>query len=161
MTEGVFLSDEPGFYQPNDFGIRIENDIEVVLAGTSADGLTQFLRFDTITLVPYERSLIDISLLAKAQITAINTYHAKIVQQLTPLLTGDAAALAALNSRTGLIIQETTTPAPGSSSSSTIPTSTTTTTTPSNATWNTAGLSINMTLLFILLQLWTNLSNAS
>ena len=113
-----------------------------MLANRSADGITQFLRFDTITLVPYEQSLIDVSLLTKAQIKAINDYHTKVSQTLQPLLQGDAAALAALNSRTVLINQETTTPGPISSSS--------TTESGSNATSNTPGLIIIMVLLFIL-----------
>lgn len=59
LADGMFLSDEPGFYKPNDFGIRIENDMEVIMANQSIYDRTQFLRFNTITFVPYERSLID------------------------------------------------------------------------------------------------------
>ena len=117
LTDGVFLSDEPGFYKPDDFGIRIENDMEVVLTNRSVYDSTQFLRFETITLIPYERSLIDISLLTKAHVQAINEYHARIVQEIEPLLQGDTAALAALRTRTASLISESTTVAPGSSSS--------------------------------------------
>jgi Xaa-Pro aminopeptidase len=96
----MFLSDEPGFYKAGDFGIRIENDMEVVLTNRSAHDNIQFLRFDTITLVPYERSLIDTSLLTLAHYKAIEDYHAKVAAILEPLLQGDRAALNALRSRT-------------------------------------------------------------
>ena len=103
LTDGAFLSDEPGYYKADDFGIRIENDMEVVMANKSAYDNTQFLRFDTITVVPYESSLIDTSLLTTAQISTINQYHAKVKQMLEPLLAGDEYALRALRSRTGIL----------------------------------------------------------
>jgi Xaa-Pro aminopeptidase len=100
LADGMFLSDEPGFYQPGDFGIRIENDMEVVLANRSAYDNAQFLQFNTITFVPYERSLIDVNLLTDAQINSINQYHTKVAQILEPLLISDESALNALRSRT-------------------------------------------------------------
>lgn len=100
LADGVFLSDEPGFYKPGDFGIRIENGIEVVLANKSTYDNTQYLRFNTITLVPYERSLIDPTLLTNAQLNTINQYHAQARRILEPLLKDDPAALNALISRT-------------------------------------------------------------
>ena len=96
----MFLSDEPGFYKPNDFGIRIENDMEVVLANKSTYDNKQYLRFNTITLVPYERSLIDETLLTDEHIAAIDTYHQKVSEILEPLLKNDESALKALRSRT-------------------------------------------------------------
>jgi Xaa-Pro aminopeptidase len=105
----MFLSDEPGFYKPGDFGIRIENDMEVVLANRSTYDTTQYLRFNTITFVPYERSLIDVSLLTKAHIDAINQYHEKVAQLLEPLLVGDEPALKALRSRTESLNSESST----------------------------------------------------
>ena len=100
LADGMFISDEPGFYKPGDFGIRIENDMEVVMTNKSQYDHTQFLRFNTITFVPYERSLIDVSLLTSTQYDAINQYHAKVLEMLEPLLKDDQAALNALRSRT-------------------------------------------------------------
>ncbi|CAF3421847.1 unnamed protein product [Rotaria sp. Silwood1] len=100
LADGVFLSDEPGFYKPGDFGIRIEDDMEVILANRSTYDNTQYLRFNTITFVPYERSLIDVTLLTNAQLNTINQYHVKVAQILEPLLIGDDAALNALRTRT-------------------------------------------------------------
>jgi Xaa-Pro aminopeptidase len=96
----MFLSDEPGFYKPGEFGIRIENDMEVVLTNQSTYDSAQFLRFNTITFVPYERSLIDVSLLTNTQIDAINQYHENVARNLEPLLVNDESALIALRSRT-------------------------------------------------------------
>ena len=100
LADGMFISDEPGFYKANDFGIRIEDDLEVMYATRSPYDGTQFLRFDTITLVPYERSLIDVELLSDAHHRAIDRYHAKVANILEPLLKDDPAALRALRSRT-------------------------------------------------------------
>ena len=96
----MFVSDEPGYYQPGDFGIRIENDMEVIYANKSSYDNKQFLRFQTITFVPYEPSLIDVNLLTKAHIDTINEYHQKVLQLLEPLLRDDEQALQALRSRT-------------------------------------------------------------
>jgi Xaa-Pro aminopeptidase len=100
LADGMFVSDEPSFYKLDDFGIRIENDVEVIMANKSTYDDTQFLRFDTITFLPYERSLIDVSLLTHAQLNAIDQYHAKVVNLLQPLLKDDESALCALQSRT-------------------------------------------------------------
>jgi Xaa-Pro aminopeptidase len=111
LADGMFLSDEPGFYKAGDFGIRIENDMEVVMTNKSIYDNTQFLRFNTITFVPYERSLIDVSLLTTEHYNAINQYHAKVAEILEPLLKNDQAALKALRSRTAkLDPQSATTP---------------------------------------------------
>ena len=103
LADGMFLSDEPGFYKAGDFGIRIENDMEVVTANRSIYDNQQFLRFDTITLLPYERSLIDVRLLTQAQYRAINEYHARVEKILQPLLRNDVAALNALRTRTRML----------------------------------------------------------
>lgn len=100
LADGMFISDEPGFYKANDFGIRIEDDLEVIYTNRSTYDDVQFLRFETITLVPYERSLIDVELLSEAHHKAIDQYHAKVAKTLEPLLKDDAAALNALRSRT-------------------------------------------------------------
>lgn len=104
LADGMFLSDEPGFYKAGDFGIRIENDMEVVMTNKSAYDDKQFLRFETITLLPYELSLIDVSLLSDEHINSINAYHKKVADTLEPLLKGDEAALKALRARTEQIV---------------------------------------------------------
>ncbi|CAF1457674.1 unnamed protein product [Adineta steineri] len=118
LADGMFLSDEPGFYKADDFGIRIENDMEVVLTNTSAYDGRQFLRFNTITIVPYERSLIDVTLLTKGQYDLINQYHEKVANILEPLLAGDESALQALRSRTARLEPQPTTPTTTSTTTS-------------------------------------------
>ena len=100
----MFLSDEPGYYKPNEFGIRIENDMEVVFANRSTYDTAQYLRFNTITFVPYERSLIDIDLLTDEQIKAIDQYHENVARILEPRLREDEPALNALRTRTAPLI---------------------------------------------------------
>jgi hypothetical protein len=141
----MFLSDEPGFYKPGDFGIRIENDMEVVLANRSTYDNAQFLRFNTITFVPYERSLIDVTLLTNTQINAINQYHETVAKILEPLLVGDESALTALRSRTEYLNSE----------SSTTPTSFTTSTEESgNKTFIIMSSPVLITFVFFLIMLF-------
>jgi hypothetical protein len=141
----MFLSDEPGFYKPGDFGIRIENDMEVVLANRSTYDNAQFLRFNTITFVPYERSLIDVTLLTNTQINAINQYHETVAKILEPLLVGDESALTALRSRTEYLNSE----------SSTTPTSfTTSTEEPGNKTFIIMSSPVLITFVFFLIMLF-------
>jgi hypothetical protein len=106
--------------------------MEVVLANKSAYDNKQFLRFNTITLVPYERSLIDNSLLTTAQINTIDQYHAKVAEVLEPLLVSDESALKALRSRTANLNSISSTP--GSSTQSVISTTSSTTLSTSSTT---------------------------
>jgi len=145
LADGMFISDEPGFYKPGDFGIRIENDMEVVLANRSTYDNAQFLRFNTITFVPYERSLIDVSLLTNAQINAINQYHQKVAQILEPLLIGDASALNALRSRTAYL---------NSTSSTTIPSQPTSTSELPNKTPIIMSSPVLITFIFVFIKLF-------
>uniref|UniRef100_A0A8C7ZTB1 X-prolyl aminopeptidase (aminopeptidase P) 2, membrane-bound n=1 Tax=Oryzias sinensis TaxID=183150 RepID=A0A8C7ZTB1_9TELE len=63
---GMFTSIEPGYYKENDFGIRIE-DIAVTVPAQTKYG-NNYLTFDTVSLVPYDRKLIDIALLSSEQV---------------------------------------------------------------------------------------------
>lgn len=85
LHPGHFVSDEPGYYQDNEFGVRLESDILVVEHFTNSTG-KKFLTFDITTLVPYEPKLIDVSLLTKPEIDFINSYHGRCYAALRPLL---------------------------------------------------------------------------
>ena len=77
LKPGMVLSNEPGYYKEGAFGIRIEN-LEVVTEATNIqNGEKPMMSFRTLTLVPYERELIDISLLTSQEINHINEYHQK------------------------------------------------------------------------------------
>ena len=81
LTDGMVFSDEPGFYLPQKFGIRLETDIIVknyTLPVNYVNSATQFLRFEMLTLVPFERKLIVCEMLTEAQKTWLNGYHAEV-----------------------------------------------------------------------------------
>lgn len=63
------VTDEPGYYLRDKFGVRIEDDLIVTDIG---DG---YLAFECVSLVPYDRNLIDLDLLSRRQIKFIDNYH--------------------------------------------------------------------------------------
>ncbi|XP_052005994.1 xaa-Pro aminopeptidase 2 isoform X2 [Xyrauchen texanus] len=84
FQEGMFTSIEPGYYKENDFGIRIE-DITVTIPATTKHG-NNYLTFETVSLVPYDRNLIDTSLLSPEQLHWLNTYYETIRSVVGPEL---------------------------------------------------------------------------
>jgi len=77
----MILSDEPGFYFDNKFGIRIENCVLVVKKNSKYGYYNEeWLTFDQLTMVPIQRKLIDRSLLNNDEIDYINKYHEKVRQ---------------------------------------------------------------------------------
>ncbi|XP_035773576.1 xaa-Pro aminopeptidase ApepP-like [Anopheles albimanus] len=87
LEENMFLSNEPGYYKDGQFGIRIEDIVQVVEAnvGTNFDGRGA-LTFSTITMCPIQTHLIDVSLLTPAERQHINSYHERVRVELLPLL---------------------------------------------------------------------------
>lgn len=94
LEAGNLISNEPGYYLAERFGIRIENML-LVRADPDRQG---FLGFDTVSLAPFERELIDLSRLDAAERAWIDAYHARVEHELAPLL--DKAAAAWLRGRT-------------------------------------------------------------
>ncbi|KAF3915619.1 hypothetical protein ABW21_db0208316 [Orbilia brochopaga] len=92
---GNVLSNEPGYYEDGKFGIRIENIILVVPAKTEHkfDENKPFWGFETVTMVPMCRKLVDMSLLTPDEISYLNAYHAEVWEKTSPLLTHDERAL--------------------------------------------------------------------
>ena len=94
LSVGNVISDEPGYYADNDFGVRIENVIVVKEVETPhLFGDKPFLGFDHVTLVPHCRKLIDMSLLTDAEKDYLNRYHAEVEEKTKPLLKGDELTL--------------------------------------------------------------------
>lgn len=89
---GVVTSIEPGIYKENKWGIRLENLVTIVKANTKEKGFGEFLRFETLTLCPFERTLIDFSMLDHKEKAWLNTYHQKVLKALLPHLKGEALA---------------------------------------------------------------------
>uniref|UniRef100_A0AAY4BZB9 Xaa-Pro aminopeptidase 2 n=1 Tax=Denticeps clupeoides TaxID=299321 RepID=A0AAY4BZB9_9TELE len=84
FQEGMFTSIEPGYYKENEFGIRIE-DI-AVLAPVETKYGNNFLTFDTVSLVPYDRKLIDTSILSLQQLQWLDRYYKTIRDTMGPEL---------------------------------------------------------------------------
>ncbi|XP_030595469.1 xaa-Pro aminopeptidase 2 [Archocentrus centrarchus] len=84
FRSGMFTSIEPGYYKENDFGIRIE-DVAVTVPVQTKYG-NNYLTFDTVSLVPYDRKLIDTSLLSSKQLQWLNKYYETIRRLVGPEL---------------------------------------------------------------------------
>ncbi|XP_034546661.1 xaa-Pro aminopeptidase 2 [Notolabrus celidotus] len=84
FRSGMFTSIEPGYYKENDFGIRIE-DVAVIVPVQTKYG-HNYLTFDTVSYVPYDRKLIDTSLLSSEQLLWLNNYYESIRKIVGPEL---------------------------------------------------------------------------
>ena len=88
------VSNEPGYYQPGHFGIRIENLIGVVeLAPQPAGAEKTTLGFETLTLAPYQRRLIDVAVLTAEEFLFVDQYHERVRTVLGPLVADDASVI--------------------------------------------------------------------
>jgi Xaa-Pro aminopeptidase len=95
LHAGMILSNEPGYYKADEYGIRIENLVLVEPRDISgAEG--EYLGFETLTFAPIDRALVDVTLLSPAEIAWWNAYHAKVWEIVGPQLSGpeDAAVRA-------------------------------------------------------------------
>jgi Xaa-Pro aminopeptidase len=89
LMAGMILSNEPGYYKSGGFGIRIENLVLVEprqIPGAEGD----WLGFETLTLAPIDKTLVDRSLLSPAEIDWWNGYHSRVSEVLAPQLEGEA-----------------------------------------------------------------------
>jgi len=91
LEEGMILSNEPGYYKAGAYGIRIEN-LVLVEARSIPGAEKPCLGFTSLTLVPYERKLIDLSLLTVAERGIIDAYHRLVRGAIAPLVSGDDLA---------------------------------------------------------------------
>ena len=89
LEVGMIVSNEPGYYREGEFGIRIENLIAVIQAPKGIDD-RDMLAFETLTLVPLDRRLIDLSLLSKTERDWIDQYHRDTITLLGPHIEGAA-----------------------------------------------------------------------
>jgi Xaa-Pro aminopeptidase len=86
LMPGMIVSNEPGYYKTGAFGIRIEN-LVAVHAADAADGSERpMLCFETLTLAPIDRALVDPDLLAEDEIAWLDAYHARVRDTLSPLV---------------------------------------------------------------------------
>jgi len=91
LMAGMILSNEPGYYKPGEFGIRIEN--LVLVEKREIPGMEgEWLGFETLTLVPIDKKLVDRDMLGEAEIEWWNAYHARVREVLAPQLEGEDLA---------------------------------------------------------------------
>lgn len=90
LLPGMILSNEPGYYRPGAFGIRIENLIYVREAQSIEGGDQPMLSFETLTWCPIDRRLIVVSLLTEDERNWLNDYHAKTREKLLPLISDES-----------------------------------------------------------------------
>jgi Xaa-Pro aminopeptidase len=89
LEPGMILSNEPGFYKQNEFGIRIENLLLIHEAKNVDGGERPMLGFETLTLCPIERRLIDTKLLTRDELHWLDTYHTRVLKEVGDHLSGD------------------------------------------------------------------------
>ena len=92
LKRGMILSNEPGYYKTGSYGIRIENLI-LVIEAPDAEGAEKPLHaFETLTLAPIDRRLIDAALLTDDEIAWLDAYHARVQNEIAPALDAETRA---------------------------------------------------------------------
>ncbi|EKO3871307.1 aminopeptidase P family protein [Vibrio harveyi] len=87
LTEGMVLSNEPGYYRADAFGIRIEN-LELVVE-TPTNGDFPVLSFQSLTRCPIDKRNINVDMLTRPELAWLNDYHQKVWDEISPLVEGD------------------------------------------------------------------------
>ncbi len=81
LEVGMLQSDEPGVYEPGKFGIRHEN--ELVVQSSEKNFYGQFLNFETLTFVPFDKKGIDASIMTFDEIEWLNEYHRSVYDKIS------------------------------------------------------------------------------
>ncbi len=92
LQTGMIVSNEPGFYKENDFGIRIENLQFVTEAVIPKGGERAMHGFENLTWAPIDRDLIEVALLSPAERAYMDAYHAQVVAKVGPLVKPEVRA---------------------------------------------------------------------
>ncbi|KDM92097.1 aminopeptidase P family protein [Photobacterium galatheae] len=90
LLPGMVLSNEPGYYRADAFGIRIEN-LELVVEVPTEGDMT-VLGFESLTRAPIDRRLVDLSLMTDSELAWLNTYHQTVFDVISPSLQGEDLA---------------------------------------------------------------------
>jgi Xaa-Pro aminopeptidase len=86
LKRGMILSNEPGYYKTGAYGIRIENLVLVIEGPTVASAEKTLNAFETLTLAPIDRRLVQRDLLTAAEVAWLDGYHTRVRTTLAPLL---------------------------------------------------------------------------
>lgn len=90
LEEGMILSNEPGLYMAGKFGIRHENLVLVRMGEKNDFG--QFMYLEPLTMVPFDREAVDVSLMSGEELRLLNSYHQKVYETLSPYFEGEELA---------------------------------------------------------------------
>ncbi|QEX15828.1 Xaa-Pro aminopeptidase [Hypericibacter terrae] len=90
LLPGMIVSNEPGYYKTGAYGIRVENLVAVRSEPASEGGLPM-LSFETITLAPIDRRLVETKIMTADEIAWLDAYHQRVRESLTPLLDAPTA----------------------------------------------------------------------
>lgn len=90
FVPGMVTTDEPGIYIDNEYGIRIENELLCVADGESEYG--KYLKFESLTLCPYDLTPVNKDEMTRPEIEAVNAYHEHVYQALKDDLKPEVAA---------------------------------------------------------------------
>jgi Xaa-Pro aminopeptidase len=92
LKRGMILSNEPGYYKADAYGIRIEN-LELVVGADIKGSEKPVNAFETLTFAPIDRRLIDVKMLDEAELKWLNDYHASVAKIVRPQLDDNATKL--------------------------------------------------------------------
>ena len=92
LRPGMVVSNEPGYYKAGAWGIRIENLLAVRAAAAIEGAEGESLEFETLTLAPIDRALVDPALMTVEEIAWLDTYHERVKTVLTPQVDENTAA---------------------------------------------------------------------
>ncbi|MSP68289.1 MAG: aminopeptidase P family protein [Alphaproteobacteria bacterium] len=91
LEPGMIISVEPGYYKTGAYGIRIENLVVVVEVPLPEGAEVDLLGFETLTLAPIDRNLVEARLLTAEEIAWLDAYHARVCAVLTPIVDAETA----------------------------------------------------------------------
>ena len=92
LKRGMILSNEPGYYKTDAYGIRIEN-LELVVGADITGAEKPVNAFETLTLAPIDRRLIDVNMLSPTELKWLNDYHERVNREVRPHLDDGATKL--------------------------------------------------------------------
>jgi Xaa-Pro aminopeptidase len=92
LLPGMIVSNEPGYYKTGEYGIRIENLVAVAELAPQPGEERPMLGFETLTLAPIARELVEVGLLTKSERAWLDAYHARVRDTIGPLVDSDTRA---------------------------------------------------------------------
>ncbi len=89
LEPGMIISNEPGYYKTGAYGIRLENLVLVTEAEAVSGGERLMMSFETLTLAPFDRRLVEKKLMSAEELRWLDAYHARVLKVIGPHLGPD------------------------------------------------------------------------